>query len=101
VTEVGEYGLVQKDMAGMLAYGQIVISAQEREDPPALAHRMEIDNLISDALNQVELVVLGGSTGITTTVRRAGRYGRNGTRSVFCMRRPLTSRRGGGWLRCP
>jgi hypothetical protein len=50
VTEVGEYGLALEDIAGMLAYGRIAITAQEREDILALAHQMEMDNLISDAL---------------------------------------------------
>jgi hypothetical protein len=46
VTEVGEYGLALEDMAGMLTYGQIVITDQERDDMLALAHQMKMDNLV-------------------------------------------------------
>jgi hypothetical protein len=37
VVEVGEYALALEDMAGMLAYGKIAISDQERGDMLALA----------------------------------------------------------------
>ena len=50
VTEVGEYDLALEDMARMLTFGQIMITDQEREDMLALAHQMEMDNRVSDAL---------------------------------------------------
>ena len=43
VTEVGEYGLALDDMAGMLAYGKVAITDQERGDMLALAERMKVE----------------------------------------------------------
>ena len=43
VVEVGEYGVALEDMAGMLAYGKIVISDQERGDMLALAALMNLE----------------------------------------------------------
>jgi hypothetical protein len=41
--DVGEYGLALEDMAGMLAYGQIAITSQERSDMLALAGQMKAE----------------------------------------------------------
>jgi hypothetical protein len=53
VTEVGEYGLALEDMAGMLIYGQIAITNQERDDMLALAHQMKMDNHVRDTLKNL------------------------------------------------
>jgi hypothetical protein len=50
VTEVGEYGLALEDMAGMLAYGKIAVTDQERGDMLALARQMGMDDLVPHAL---------------------------------------------------
>jgi hypothetical protein len=50
VTEVGEYGLALEDMAGMLAYGKVAITDQERGDMLALARQMSMDELVPNAL---------------------------------------------------
>jgi hypothetical protein len=43
VTDVGEYGLALKDMAGMLAHSQIAITSQEHCDILALANLMKAE----------------------------------------------------------
>ena len=43
MTEVGEYGLALEDMAGMLAYGKVAITDQERGDMLALAGQMKAE----------------------------------------------------------
>ncbi len=50
VVEVGEYGLALEDMAGMLAYGKIAVTDQERGDMLGLVRRMKMDGLVPDAL---------------------------------------------------
>jgi hypothetical protein len=50
VTEVGEYGVALEDMAAILTHARMAITDQERDDMPALARQLEIDNRVSDAL---------------------------------------------------
>ena len=50
VTEVGEYGLALEDMAGMLAWGKIAVTDQERGDMLPLARQMGMDDPVWQAL---------------------------------------------------
>jgi hypothetical protein len=48
--EVGEYGLALEEIAGALAQDTIAITGQERGDMLALARRMQMDDLVPQAL---------------------------------------------------